>query len=324
MKQIKSVLTIVILLTFFREGNAQVTVGITGDDVNPDNSALLDIKSSANKGVLFPHVAINDTTQFVLNGNSLKQGMAVYSTSPKTATNSGPGVYYWKGDGWRFTGNSIPAWVYGGNVILPETSPQSLGTTNATGLNVITNNVSRIGIDKDGKIAVNTLPGATQSDYLMATSSTGYLVKSDLIPQNLVTKKVYGNTPGIASGESASVTLSTNPTNSLIIVNTGNGCSRPASATFSATGNSMLSFLGGWSITTRLREVSNTVDSGGASIISVVAVNSATSDYICGDRSTPDMGNFTIRKSGSVITITNNTITIPALKRVYQIVQIIY
>ncbi len=319
MKHLKLILTITVLLISFDNSNAQVTIGDTGDTVDPDVSALLDIKSSANKGLLLPRVAITDTTQFVLGGNSLTPAMMVYSTAPKSATNSGPGVYYWKGNRWSFTGNSMTSlWKYGGNTILPETSSQALGTTNATDFNIITNNTIRTRVDKDGKVSVNTLPLGDKLDYLLVMNGDGNLVKSDLIADNLIWKKVY-TTPSIATGESASITLNPNPTNCLLMINTGNGCGRPSSATFEATGNSMLHFLGGWVINARLF-ASASVNSNGDSVI-VVTGNAS---YGCGDGSAGDMSNFTIRKSGSVITITNNAVVAPAAKRGYQIVQIIY
>src|SRR4029079_6874608 len=68
---------------------AQQGVAITTDGTNPDNSAMLDIKSTS-KGILIPRVTAAQKTAIV----SPATGLLIYQTDGTT------GFYYYNGSAW--------------------------------------------------------------------------------------------------------------------------------------------------------------------------------------------------------------------------------
>ncbi len=128
---------IAILLATGLSTYAQVSVNTDGSD--PDNSAMLDVKS-ANKGVLIPRIALTgtlDATTIASPAISLLiYNTATAGTSPN---NVAPGYYYWSGTAWTrlsvFTGGSgttnyVPKWA----------------STSALGNSLLFDNGSNVGI----------------------------------------------------------------------------------------------------------------------------------------------------------------------------------
>ncbi len=131
---------------------------IIGSLENPDASALLDLKnqsdSSSDKGFLLPRVAITNSSQFGLAGNSLTEGMMVYNTIANT-NNSGKGLYYWDGSNWIYLqgiDNQLN-WLVGGNT---NGTIKTLGTKDAFDLPLITNNIERMRITSSGNVGIGT------------------------------------------------------------------------------------------------------------------------------------------------------------------------
>ncbi len=85
-------------LFFFFCGLAYAqNVGINTDGSSPDESAILDIKST-DKGVLIPRVALTGTTNNTPIGAGIQASLLVYNTA--TVSDVTPGFYYWDGSAW--------------------------------------------------------------------------------------------------------------------------------------------------------------------------------------------------------------------------------
>lgn len=131
-------------------------VGINDDGSMPNNSAMLDVKST-NKGLLIPRMTEAQRTAIALPAN----GLTVYQTD---AGASGTGIGFWYYDvsvwrkletGWRLTGNADT--VDGTNF---------LGTTDNKPLNFRVNNQKsgRIGLAGDGSTFLGYQAGSND-DY---------------------------------------------------------------------------------------------------------------------------------------------------------------
>ncbi len=75
--------------------NAQVTIG---SGVDPDNSAVLDLQSGGNKGLLLPRVALTSHTDATTIPNPAV-GLMVYNLGTEPGFNT-PGCYFWNGTEW--------------------------------------------------------------------------------------------------------------------------------------------------------------------------------------------------------------------------------
>jgi hypothetical protein len=131
-------------------------VGINDDGSMPNNSAMLDVKST-NKGLLIPRMTEAQRTAIALPAN----GLTVYQTD---AGASGTGIGFWYYDvsvwrkletGWRLTGNA--GTVDGTNF---------LGTTDNKPLNFRVNNQKsgRIGLVGDGSTFLGYQAGNNDSN----------------------------------------------------------------------------------------------------------------------------------------------------------------
>jgi hypothetical protein len=128
--------------------NDGTTVGIgTGPF---DDSAILDMSTTDDQGVLFPNVpltGLGDVTN-ITGGNT--DGLFVYSDG-----NAGveKGYYYWDATAgtWVQLANSSTAWMLAGNT---GTNPGTdyIGTTDAAGLSIRTSATERIGVTAAGDI----------------------------------------------------------------------------------------------------------------------------------------------------------------------------
>jgi hypothetical protein len=103
--------TLIFLLSLllFSSGAGAQNVGINNDGSDPDNSAMLDVKST-DKGFLPPRIALTATN----SANPVTtpaDGLLVYNTATAGASpnNVVPGYYYWNGTAWiGLTFNAVP------------------------------------------------------------------------------------------------------------------------------------------------------------------------------------------------------------------------
>ena len=142
--------------------NAQQGVAITTDGTNPDNSAMLDIKSNS-KGFLTPRMTTAQRTAIA----SPAKGLIVFDTE----TNS---FWFYNGAAWNNLSASVAAagWSLTGN---SGTNPAStfMGTTDNTALSIRTNNQTRLTVTDDGNIGINTTTPTARLDVRSATGTTG-------------------------------------------------------------------------------------------------------------------------------------------------------
>ncbi|MHC1776305.1 MAG: hypothetical protein AB9834_12940 [Lentimicrobium sp.] len=117
------------ILLFLAAGlSASSQVAINADGSDPDNSAMLDVKS-IDKGLLIPRVALTGTLDVATIASPatslLIYNTATAGTSPDNVT---PGYYYWNGNAWTTLANS--PWTVNGNDIYANiTGNAGIGTT---------------------------------------------------------------------------------------------------------------------------------------------------------------------------------------------------
>ncbi|MHC1776303.1 MAG: hypothetical protein AB9834_12930 [Lentimicrobium sp.] len=117
------------ILLFLAAGlSAMSQVAINSDGSEPDNSAMLDVKSIG-KGLLIPRVALTGTLD-VATIPSPATSLLIYNTATAGTSpdNVNPGYYYWNGTAWTTLANS--PWTVNGNDIYANiTGKAGIGTT---------------------------------------------------------------------------------------------------------------------------------------------------------------------------------------------------
>lgn len=101
-------LTLVFLVGITASVYAQATIGSSAE---PHKSAVLDLQSNNNRGLLLPKVSLTNVTVFGLENEAEKAtayGMAVYNTNPDIVGGNGVGMYVWDGTKWMSKTTDIP------------------------------------------------------------------------------------------------------------------------------------------------------------------------------------------------------------------------
>jgi len=136
---------------------AQVTIGV---NQAPDPSAVLDLQSKGNLGLLLPRVVLTDTLVATPLATHVK-GMFVYNTTPSADGKVTEGVYYDDGRRWWKTNA-------GGEGVTPLNNPTSpwliSGTTNQATSN--TENIYQM-----GQVAIGTAAAADPTAALNVQST---------------------------------------------------------------------------------------------------------------------------------------------------------
>lgn len=171
--------------TFLTLGICFSTVSIAqvGVDTTTPRGAL-DV-SSTTQGIVFPNVAlVNINTQTAINpqGGAIPAGTVVYNTATSgTAPNNvAPGLYYWNGSRWvAFAGSPGGLdWSLSGNSGTTA-GTNFLGTTDAQGLFIYTNNTEAMRIGSTQRIGVNLIDQTwaqffSYTDDASVTALVGY------------------------------------------------------------------------------------------------------------------------------------------------------
>ena len=160
-----------------------VSIAQVGVDTTTPRGAL-DV-SSTTQGIVFPNVAlVNINTQTAINpqGGAIPAGTVVYNTATSgTAPNNvAPGLYYWNGSRWvAFAGSPGGLdWSLTGNSGTTA-GTNFLGTTDAQGLFIYTNNTEAMRIGSTQRIGVNLIDQTwaqffSYTDDASVTAVVGY------------------------------------------------------------------------------------------------------------------------------------------------------
>ena len=209
MKKLNFVKTIILSIIVLFVGNFSISaqnIGINATGAAPDASAGLDINFT-NKGVLVPRVAL---TAANLAGPIAgpTTSLLVYNTATAGATpnNVTPGYYYWNGTRWIAVGGSGGLdWSLTGNAGT-TVATNFMGTIDNNSVAFRSNNLERMRILNDGRIAVNSVaPFATSTFYSLAAGN------NNAVDGNAAGTgdAIYGQNTGTGSGVTG---LSTNAT----------------------------------------------------------------------------------------------------------------
>ena len=181
-------------------------IGINATGAAPDASAGLDINFT-NKGVLVPRVALT-AANLVGPIAAPAVSLLIYNTATAGAApnNVTPGYYYWNGTRWIAVGGSGGLdWSLTGNTGT-TVGTNFMGTIDNNAVAFRSNNLERMRILNDGRIAVNSIaPFATSTFYSLATGN------NNAVDGNAAGTgdAIYGQNTGTGSGVTG---LSTNAT----------------------------------------------------------------------------------------------------------------
>ncbi|WP_162915307.1 hypothetical protein [Paraflavitalea soli] len=176
---------------------AYAQVGINSDGSGPDNSAMLEVKSTT-KGLLIPSMTAAQRTGIATPAT----GLLVFQTDGTAGfyyNNGTPAIPNWimlttVNASWQMTGNSGTA---------PAT--HFLGTTDAQDLLLKSNNTERLRVRANGQVLINGSPAKSNSDALEvfgagvagATSGFGFPINGY---SSGVFAGVYGENNGSGQG----------------------------------------------------------------------------------------------------------------------------
>ncbi|MBC5834701.1 tail fiber domain-containing protein [Flavobacterium sp. F372] len=152
MKHFKKILILFVLLTSHLCSFSQVGIGTT----TPNASSALDITSTTG-GMLIPRMT---QVQRLAIGTPAN-GLLVYQN------NLTAGFYYWDGTVWKTFGGGSGWALTGDSGTTAGTN--FIGTTDANGLNISTNNTERIRVNATGLIGIGTT-SPTEELHLVGTS----------------------------------------------------------------------------------------------------------------------------------------------------------
>jgi uncharacterized repeat protein (TIGR01451 family)/gliding motility-associated-like protein len=187
--------TAYLFIGFVLTAKAQTTSQKIGENPTVKNEGAVLELESANKGVLFPRVALSSTTAWGLAGTATR-GMLVYNTKTTTdgftgstqypvAAGDGTGLYFWVGTGW-----AAAARVSASGADLTKPSLPNIEIDNANGLSLqgsvrLTNTLKftsghlflnnfNVILDNDASFL------GTDASKHIVTNGTGVVVKENL------------------------------------------------------------------------------------------------------------------------------------------------
>lgn len=179
MRRKRKILAVALIIMLSFNAFSQ-NVGINIDGTNPDNSAMLDVKS-ANKGLLIPQIAltgVNDVTTIPTPATSL----LVYNTA--TASGITPGYYYNSGT------TIAPVWTRfaTGSLSGSGTATQLAFWNSATDLS---SSANLFWDNTNSRLGIGTILPAAKLDIYVAGGNSG--TNSALLLEAGNTNSYYGN-----------------------------------------------------------------------------------------------------------------------------------
>lgn len=150
----------------FGQGN----VGI--NNPTPHAKSLLDLTSS-DKGLLTPRMTAAQRIAMFAAPDATAKGMLVYQTD------GAQGYYYYDGAAWQMLQSGGAGWGLLGNA---GTNPATnfIGTTDAQGFAIRTNNTERVSVAQNGKVGIGITSPNWQLDVLDNSTATGQMAIRNL------------------------------------------------------------------------------------------------------------------------------------------------
>ncbi|KAF0194988.1 MAG: hypothetical protein FD166_3228 [Bacteroidetes bacterium] len=203
-----SLLVFLILIT----SGLYAQVAINTDGSNPDNSAMLDVKS-IDKGLLIPRVALTGTLDVATIASPaislLIYNTATAGTSPDNVT---PGYYYWNGTSWATLANG--PWTVNGNDIYANiTGNAGIGTTLPDDkLHLFDSTNLRILIETPDNFYAGVRTRNSQREYFMGTIGDRWSVFDNNVGGERISVLPDGNVGISTTTPASSAALDVNST----------------------------------------------------------------------------------------------------------------
>jgi hypothetical protein len=297
MKNYLTILFTFIFLNFFSQG-----VGINSDGSNPDNSSILDVKSTS-KGMLIPRMLQSERSSI----SSPASGLLVYQT------NGTSGFYFYDGSSWVRLATGTESLYTAGTGIsvasntITNTSPDQTVSLTSGGATTITGTYPNFTISSTDDNSGGTLTSVTAGSGL----NGGTITASGTISMpNVGTAGTYGSstqTPVLTTDNQGRITSVTNTTISGVEPSAGstnyiqNGTSTQTSANYNIDGNGTL----GGDININGSDINGPGISGGSN--GILRVNSNTDIRMVLDKDANGTQSFDIAPDGgstSVFSVT--------------------
>ncbi|MFL9483318.1 tail fiber domain-containing protein [Chitinophagaceae bacterium LWZ2-11] len=201
--RIKIWLVIILLFTIGGIQAQTRSAGVGIGTMNPDYSAILDLRNGAGKGLLIEQVSLTDASipapvPLKSSGN-LTQGLLIYNTNTSISNGlQGKGFYYWDSTDvtsgrWLFLSSYQPGWLLTGNTGI-NSGTNFLGTTDNISLRVKTNSVERMVVDSVGNIGIGLTNIALKGAKVRLQADSSVLFGKDtMFTTGPATTKFYWN-----------------------------------------------------------------------------------------------------------------------------------
>ena len=273
-------------------------VSINSDGSNPDNSSILDVKSTS-KGILIPRMLQSERSSIVTPSN----GLLVYQT------NGTSGFYFYDGSSWvRLATGTESLYTEGTGIditsnIVTNTSPDQTVTLTSGGATTITGTYPNFTISSTDDNSGGTLTSVTAGSGL----NGGTITASGTISMpNVGTAGTYGSstqTPVFTTDDQGRVTGVVNTTISGVAPSAGssnyiqNGTIQQTSANYNIDGNGTL----GGDININGSDINGPGISGGSN--GILRVNSNTDIRMVLDKDANGTQQFDITPNGTAIPV---------------------
>lgn len=293
----KKIIVLLSILISTISGFSQV--GINSDGSNPDNSSMLDIKSTS-KGVLIPRMTQTERSSITSPAN----GLLVYQT------NGTIGFYFYDGSSWvRLANSSETVYTSGtgisvSNNTITNTSPDQVVTLTSGGATSVTGTYPNFTIS-----STDNNSGGTVTSVSAGTGLNGGTITSTgtISMPNVGTSGTYGSAtqvPVLTTDAQGRITGVVNTTISNVAPSAGstnyiqNGTTQQTSSNFNVSGNGTL----GGDININGSDINGPGISGGTN--GILRINSNTDVRVALDRDANGSQQFEVTNDANTTVFT--------------------